>query len=199
MGYVLVTPPTTEPLSLDDVKAHLRIDADDEDALISALVAASRQHFERRTGRSLIDTVWRLVLDRFPPGGGPIRLGNGPVSAVSSVGYIDSAGVSRVLAEETGYLADLSGDIGKLSPVFWQPWPCDAAHRPGGVTVQYTAGFGPTADAVPQLVKQALLLLIGHWYENRETVVIPDRTVTITDVPLAFDAVADSYQIPLLA
>ena len=66
MSLQLVTPPTGEPVSLAEAKLHLRVDVDDDDALIGSIISAARQAAETLTGRQLITSRWKLVLDAFP-------------------------------------------------------------------------------------------------------------------------------------
>ncbi len=69
MALVLTTAPAAEPISLAEAKAHLRIDADDEDALLTALIAAARMFVERTLGVALITQSWSYFL-RFLAAGG---------------------------------------------------------------------------------------------------------------------------------
>ncbi len=68
---------------------------------------------------------------------------------------------------------------------FGQSWPGARSGEP--VVVRYVAGYGVAGD-VPALLKRAMLLLIGHWYENREAVVVASGTVA-TALPLAVDSI----------
>jgi uncharacterized phiE125 gp8 family phage protein len=185
VGYVPLSEPEVEPVSLEEAKAQLKVETADEDILIGGLIVAARQYFERQTGRSLIARTWRLDLDAFPAG--PIRLGWGPVSAVTTVSYIDSAAASTPMAAETDYIVDLSGDIGLVAPPVAQPWPW-APRRGGAVSVTYTAGYGPAATDVPKLVHHAIVLIVAYWYRNRDA----------ADVGGPAKSIIDSYTIPLL-
>jgi uncharacterized phiE125 gp8 family phage protein len=66
MPLQLVTAPAGEPITLLEAKQHLRVDVDDDDALIGSLITAARQAAETLTGRQLMTARWRLVLDAFP-------------------------------------------------------------------------------------------------------------------------------------
>ncbi len=66
MTATLLTGPALEPVSLADVKAHLRVDHDDDDALLTAAIVAARVHVESATRRVLIEQEWRIYLDRWP-------------------------------------------------------------------------------------------------------------------------------------
>jgi uncharacterized phiE125 gp8 family phage protein len=69
MNPILVEGPAVEPVSLADMKAHLRVDDDAEDALIEGLVKAARLMVEAASRRLLVSQTWRVLLDRWPEGG----------------------------------------------------------------------------------------------------------------------------------
>lgn len=69
MPAILLTPPAAEPLSLAQAKAFLRVEHDDDDELIAALIAGSRLHIEAQTRRALMTQSWRLVRDAWPQDG----------------------------------------------------------------------------------------------------------------------------------
>jgi uncharacterized phiE125 gp8 family phage protein len=151
--------PTIEPVSLTDAKEHLRVDFTEDDSYILALISAARGYVEGFQKRSLAAQTLELTLDYFPS---TIPLKRGPIQAVTSVKYTKADG-SSVTIDPSEYLLTSTGDI---YPV--RCWPNAALVRVEGVQVQYTAGY----TTIPPATKQAMLLLIGHWYENREAVVI---------------------------
>jgi uncharacterized phiE125 gp8 family phage protein len=109
MALSLVTPPADVAVTLADAKAQCRIDADqhDEDGLVDGLIQAATQHVESFTHRALITQTWDETFDGFPCGyDGEIWLSKPPVSAVSSLSYIDSAGATQVWAS-SNYTKDL--------------------------------------------------------------------------------------------
>src|SRR5690348_16556758 len=95
MSLRLIADPATEPVSLAEAKAHLRVTASDEDALISALIIAAREAAEHELGRALITQTWEKTLDLFPDA---IELTNPPVQSVASVQYLDIDGVEQTLS-----------------------------------------------------------------------------------------------------
>nr|CAD6610872.1 bacteriophage protein [Rhizobium sp. Khangiran2] len=84
MTYAQITPPIAEPLTLAEVRAHLRLDDTQEDALLSSLIATAREHLERETGLCLMAQAWRLYLDDWPADG-IIRIAKSPVQAIQTV------------------------------------------------------------------------------------------------------------------
>ena len=168
-SIAVVTPPAEEPLTLQEVKANLRFPFDSEDARISSLIVAARRYCERATGRAFITQTLRLTLDRFPTAreGFAIRLPRPPVQSVTSVVHLAAAdGVSTTVATDD-YLTDLASEPARIVPSYaTAAWP-DARDQMGAVSVTYVAGYGDAAD-VPETIKQAMHLLIAHWFKNRE-------------------------------
>ena len=193
MGNIVVTPPATEPVTLAEAKAHLRVSGSAEDTLITALIVAARQHVETTTCRSLITQTRRQEWSGFPASRCPLRLPFGPVISITSFTYVDSAGDTQTLTSSE-YIADLVADVPTLRPLVDEPWP-DYEYRPASLKVVYEAGYG-AASAVPQTIKQAMFLLIGHWYAMREAVVVGGAA---TEIPLAANALLADHCIPLLA
>lgn len=163
MTYVVVTPPTEEPISLAEAQAHLKVDAGDEDALISALIVGARQHVENYIKRYLCTTVIEKYLDAFQS---EINLIYGPIQSVDSVKYQDSTDTEQTV-DDTTYSVDRFSDPARIK--INTTWPSTNG-KMNCVTVRYTAGYGASAD-VPQAIKQAMLLIIGRMYEQREDTV----------------------------
>ncbi len=174
------TPPAVEPITLAEAKLHLRVDLDDDDDLITSLIVAARQVCEGRLRRALVTQVWDLTLCGFPECG-PIRVPLPPLVSVGSVKYRDGAGVQQTLSGSVYVVA--AGTPGAIHLADGQSWPTTQEH-PEAVTVRFTAGYGAAA-AVPDCIKAAMKLLIGHWYENREAVNVGNIT---SEVPMAVTA-----------
>jgi uncharacterized phiE125 gp8 family phage protein len=182
----LVTGPLAEPLTLAQAKNHLRVETSftEDDGLISDLVAVSREQVERHTRRALYRQKWRLTLDRFPA---IIRLPVPPLMAVEAIKYIDANGAEQTL-DASGYEVDLPA--GYVFPAFGSVWPTTRC-QPSAVNVLYWCGYtdgiedpnappedpksqpsaGDPLKKIPRVALQAMRLLIGHWYENREEVI----------------------------
>lgn len=164
MGVKIITAPAAEPVSLAEAKAHLRLEASTDDTTIAALIPAAREYVETTTGRSLVTRTLELMLNGFPAG--PIVLSRAPVQAVSSVTYYPLAGPSEAMDPAVYLVNETDAEIAALR----YPWPATAA-RPDAVRVRYVAGYGDPED-VPAMVKQAILLLVAHWFSNREAVIV---------------------------
>ena len=118
MTVVLTTAPAVEPISLAEAKAHLRIDASDEDALLTALITAARMFVEGTLGVALITQGWSYFLD-FWPSAGCITLPILPAQAVSAVKVHDGVG-GVVTLDAASYTVDaLSEPAGSATPWLW--------------------------------------------------------------------------------
>lgn len=166
MVAILVTPPQAEPVSLDEAKMHVRIDGTAEDGLMERLIAAARTDVESRTGRAMVSQGWRIVLDRVPANGS-IRLAPAPVASVEAVTVYAEDGEPTVL-DAADYALDAASAPGRLKLVHGRFW---GARAMNGVEVDFTCGYGAPAE-VPAPLRQAVLMLVAYWYEQREAAVV---------------------------
>jgi uncharacterized phiE125 gp8 family phage protein len=164
MPLILTTPPATEPVSLAEAKAHLRVTHADDDAYISTLIIAARRAAEARTGLALISQGWSLWLDGWP-GAAAASLGLAPVSAISDIITYGEDGTPSTYDSAHYYLDGVS----RPGRAVIRPdrLPPLAGRKVNGIEIRFTAGFGASASAVPQELKQALLLTLAHWFEHR--------------------------------
>jgi uncharacterized phiE125 gp8 family phage protein len=169
MALVPTSLPATEPVSLAEAKLHLRVDHGDEDILILSLISAARLHLEHVLGRAFITQGWLYLTDDWPPGH-TLNLPLAPVQSIVSVKVYDSDDTATVLSPST-YLLDGLSVPPRLVRRAANAWP-----RPGrianGVEVSFVCGHGSLAAEVPAPLRQAVLLLVAHWYEHRQPVEI---------------------------
>lgn len=189
MGLTLLTPPTTEPLSIDEAKLHLREDSTSQDTLIQSLIIASRDFAERFTRRALAKQTWRLSIDEFPCNG-VIRLPMPPLLAVSSVKYTDTSG-AEVTLDPTKYVVDLASLPGKIDRAYLATWPI-TRRQPNAVRIEFDCGYSESPAAIPEGIKAAMKLLIGTWYENRESVNVGN---IVTKIPHAVESLLWMYRV----
>jgi uncharacterized phiE125 gp8 family phage protein len=166
MTLVMTAAPAAEPVSLSEAKEHLRVDANDEDALIASLIAAARLLVERTLGLALITQGWSYFLDAWPERG-CIALPSLPVQAVSAVTVHAEDGGSAVV-DADGYAVDVLSSPARI--VLTAALPSVAARAFNACEIAFTAGYGDAASDVPQPIRQALLLLVAHWFERREPI-----------------------------
>lgn len=183
----LVTAPTVEPLTATEAKLHLKIDSTTDDDLISSLIIAARQYAETVTSRALITQTWDIKYDEFPREiDEAIVLPKAPIASITSVTYLDTSNVSQTW-NSSNYLTDLpSGSwagFGRIRPGYQVTWPATYPVL-NAVTVRIVCGYG-VASAVPDGIKAAMKLLIGHWYSNREAAVVGTTT---EELPMAVNS-----------
>ena len=167
MALVLTSPPAVEPVSLSEAKAHLRVDGTDEDVLITALILSARKHLETWLARSLITQSWRLMLDDWPHSS-TVDLPLSPLQSIEAVETYDADDVATPVAA-LAYFVDTVSDPARLVRISGDAWPAPG-RAANGVEIRFTAGYGDAASNVPQPLRQALHLLVAHWFERRESV-----------------------------
>lgn len=177
MGLRKITPATGRVASVAELRSHLRVDFSDDDNLLLDLEAAAEELLAELANRSLLPTTWRLTLDSWPRDR-VIRLPRGPLRSVASITYTDHDGDVQTLDPST-YRADSTDEVARIVEAVGASWP-NPLEVPGSITVQYVAGYdepGATgADVihggVPARAKHAIRLLVAHYYELREPVVL---------------------------
>lgn len=171
MALTLTSAPATEPITTTEAKSHLRVDGTDEDTLIGALIVAAREFCETYQNRAYVTQTWTLTLDEFPTDGSTwIDIPLPPLQSVSSIVYLDAEGTSTTWGT-SNYVVDTKSTPGRVALAPDKSWPTTQAGRINAVTITFVAGYGAASD-VPDKVKQALYLLAGHWYANREAEVV---------------------------
>ncbi len=172
-------------ITVEEVKAARKIEHSEEDALLETLIKSALQYIERRTGQIFVKREQEeMVLDQLPTGSNGVELQWTPVRAVQSVNYLNVSGVSEALGAGDVYL-DSRGVYPVLYPLNGAQWPESTCAR-GSVTVVADIGY----SELPHDIRLAALLLIGHFYENREAVVIG---VTAESVPHGFEMLIADY------
>ena len=176
MHWTLKTPPTVEPVDLSTAKRQCRIEDDVslEDALVQGYLQAARSWVEGYTGRPLARQTWQASLEGFPA-----RLWlpmAAPLVSITHVKYYDTANLLTTLSVSV-YTTAAFSEPACLSLVDGQAWPA-LWDRDDAVQLEYVVGPDDPALVEPALL-QAILLLVGHWYANRETVVVGTVTAEI--------------------
>ena len=169
--------PTSEPVSLDDVKARLRLTSTDDDALITAYISAAREHAERVSRRSLAAKQYSQIFDRFPFANEPIRLTNPPVVSVDAIRYLDYTLTSQTW-EPSAYFVAANQSPALVIPAPGNCYP-PTAFVPGAVEVDFTTG--PSVDGLPVSWKQNIIEIAVFIYDHPGEIV-PASLVTIPKI-----------------
>ena len=161
MNPILIDGPAVEPVTLAEMKAHLRLDDDAEDDLVAGLVKAARLMVEAAARRILVAQRWRMVLDAWPPGG-TVLLPLAPLMAVEGVAVFDAAGTAHPVpaqAIETDALSDPPRVAVAGAPSPGRPR--------NGIAIDVSVGFGATPDTVPATLRLAVKIIVAHWFTHR--------------------------------
>ena len=165
-SLVQVTGPTVTPISLAETKAQMRVESSDDDAIIQRLIASAVAFVDAQgaLGKAMITQTWGQWLSPNP---GTVYLSLGPVQSVSAIKYYDVDG-----ALQTATLADFNvfGTPNRISvsPKSGYAWPVTQT-RDDAIKIEYIIGYGSSSTSVPETVRHALMMLVAHWYDMRET------------------------------
>lgn len=175
MASFLVSSPALEPLSVEETKAHMRVDSSSDDAMIGSLIEVARSQLENELSRALIHQTWRLTLDQWPKEG-VVSLPRAPVASISTVTYYALDGTPQTLAST---VCQLDGQSLPPCVVFDRSLlPAAGCDQINGVEIDYVAGYGAVASDVPAPLRHALLLLSAHLYETREAALSQSLMIT---------------------
>jgi uncharacterized phiE125 gp8 family phage protein len=178
MKRMLLEGPAVEPVLVVEAKAHLKLDGEEEDTLIGAMIAAARVSVEAETRRALIAQSWRAFVDEWPEEG--VFLPLAPALSVEAVRAIDVNDEPTELGEDE-YEFDIADGSVTIDPVA------------GAVSyeIDFTAGYGLSGIDVPQPLRQAIRLLVTHWFENRSAVILGDNPAS---TPLGYRELIAPYR-----
>ena len=185
MNYRLVTGPATEPLTYAEVKAFLRLNDDSEQTFVTTLITIARQIVEGQTWRPLISQSWALQFDASELNLFISNINKAPIISIDSVTYYDVNNSLQTLSP-TLYETDIYGN-----PARFRLKSIPSVYdRMGALIVNFVCGY-TNAAAVPQAIKQAMLLIIGHLYENRQDVVTGTQ---VNEIPMASRYLLEPYR-----
>ncbi len=190
-GFSNVTPTSGKAISTADAKTHCSIDLAENahDRKIDALVRAAVLMFQRETGYQLLTSVDDYVIDKFPDNGCDIPIPRYPLASVASVKYQDGDDAEQTLTS-TKYIVGITRTPPLISlDAAESAWP-DTAQESEAVTIQMTTGYGTAAD-IPDDIQTCLLMMVSHWFENREA----SSEKRLTDIPLGAVSLMQSYAV----
>ncbi len=179
----------TSILTLAEVKTHLRVDHSNEDTHITRLRDAAVVWCQEFTRRQFINATKTLVMDGFPAVIYP------PVSSLVSVTTVsyEAPDNTTTTLSSSGYDVDITREPGRIVTAFGESWPATRAEI-NAVTVTYVAGYGASTDDTPDAIKTAVLMLIAHLYENRESVILAVR-IEPFEVPMGVKMLLGPYRV----
>lgn len=167
LKYSRTIAPTDTPVDLPLVKEHLRLTTADQANVLPIYLGAAVEWVETYTGRPLMRQTWRVTLPGFP-----VRTWlpfSVPFGAITGITYYDTANASQTLASSV-YTVPTDSEPACVLLASGQSWP-SLYSREDAVAITYTSGAEDAAN-VPIALRQAVLLLTGHFYENREAVLV---------------------------
>jgi len=184
----LYTAPTEEPISLPEAKVQARVTQSEDDEYIADLITLAREYVELNIpgGRQLCTATWEYVADCLPCGRERLELPKPPLASVTSITYYDESDTSTVMPSSDYVVTTPTSLPGSIQPAIGANWPATAL-RDDAVTIRFVAGYGG-ASAVPMRAKQAMKMLVAHWYDQRE----PVSDKPMTDVPLSVENLLQS-------
>lgn len=190
--------PASEPVSVSQLKRHLRVDWDDDDEYLADLITDARMWLERKLNRALITRTLQAAFDlpfiEAAKGhiggmvGYPPRLAfdlpYAPLIAVTTAELEQDIELWKVLTLSApggagDYLVDSDNEPARVwlhssALSVWMPsWDWTGAQAPR-CRITYTAGYGVTSDSVPGPLKRAIRQAAATLYENREGVSLDD-------------------------
>lgn len=207
----VVQQPTVEPVDLEEAATHLNIDGylvgsppetmypdAAGSAMLSALIVAAREYVEGLSGCMLAPQVLELGFRDFSfsdSWGDGISLRTWPVTGIESVSYYDTDNVLQVLDDSNYFLDSFIGPA-RLHLSAAGAWPSTYS-RPNAVRVRFQAGFdargsSPTDNQIPESLRSAVLLMLGHLYANREAIIV--GTIA-SELPLGITALVQRYRV----
>ena len=186
-AFKVVTAATSNPITLTEAKTHLKVDTTADDTFITNLIKSATSSAQEYTNRFFIATTIQQVGDKWEDISNLLK---SPVASVTNIKYVDTSGSLQTLSTDV-YFVD---DVNKPARIGLKPnqsYP-EIIDRLNAVQVNYVVGLAAGPDEVDEGIRQALLLTIGNWYQNRQAVV----TGTIaTELPMNAKFLLDQYKI----
>jgi uncharacterized phiE125 gp8 family phage protein len=179
-SLLLVTAPSASPISLAEAKAQMRVESSDDDTLIQRLIDAAVAFVDVNgaLGKAMITQSWAQWVGQSP---NTVSVLIGPFQELTSIQYYDVDGVLQT-ADKTDFNVFGTPSRITISPKSGKVWPVTQI-REDAIRLEYVVGYGDTAAFIPQTIRHALMMLVSHWYEARET----SQEKQMYDLPYGFD------------
>lgn len=197
----LITAPTESPVTVAEAKDYLRIDNNLEDTRIQVMIDAATRYLEGYTGLKFVTQTWDVFLDTWPMRStddwwdgvkeGPISMLTSmqrdiilPIGPAQSLTQFETYADDGIAVQETiaNYIFDDVGSRARVGLKIGAVWPVTVLRRINAIKFRVVVGFG-TAAQVPQDIKQAVLEVASHMYENRgdQNLKIPPHILSLVD------------------
>ena len=181
----VITPPKIEPVSIAEVKDQIGINDTRSDALIARRITEARKWAEEYTSSAFIEQTRENRWDCFEK-----KHDLPSALTVTSVKYIDTDGVETTL-NAADYVLDTYTFIPHVRASYGVTWP-SIRSEPNAVRIQYTAGYGPKSSDVEPLIKEAIILLVGHWMNFQPQA---ESGISMSRIPYAVRDLLDPYKL----
>jgi len=164
--------PPAEPVTLDEIKDHLRMqDINNFDSQLLGLITASREWIEDCTGRALVQQTWKYYLQDWPSGD-EFELPYSPLQSVTSIKYTNSAGTETEWTN-TYYEVDTDSEPGRVILAHGKTWPSTTLHPKNPIEIEFVAGYDDDSGSppdytvnIPEAIKNAIKLDVEIRFER---------------------------------
>ncbi len=202
MRTEIVTSATGEPVDLEDMKDQLRLGIGEsaQDNLLNGLIRSATRRIENITNLKLLKQTWKAYPSAWPSTRNYIKMPYSPLLHITSstgVVYKDSSGSTYLMAStgDNSWREDTVSKPGRLVLENDADWPGETLYNINPISIQFRCGYGTSAagDAtkIPWELIQAVKMLVGHWYENREASMVGKA---VTMIPDGFDALIANHK-----
>jgi len=197
MAYKIITAATTEPISLEEARNHLRLEAfgsplaHPDDDYVETLITVAREWCEQYTGRALAQQTIELAIDDFPEN--EIELPLTPTTSITSVKYVDTSGNEQTVSALKYALDDYSKPNWLLLTANSE-WPVTSG---SANNVKVRMAVGNTSANIPKPIYAAMLLIVGNLYENRQEDQMGGSRVSFNSLPLGVYNLLQPYRLEL--
>jgi len=169
MQLKLITAPTIEPITMDALMTHLRIDDESmvENELLETILIAGREYVEYLTRRALLTQTWDYYLDAFPKEN-YIKIPFGNLATVTHIKYTDSDGTETTMTVTDDYIVETNGtECGRIVLPYGVSWPTFTAYPSNPIVIRFVAGW-TASSLIQSKVLSAIKLVCSDLYANRE-------------------------------